>query len=193
MRRKSAALLRSLHTAYAADKEKSRAGKGAEAVKAGGEGGATIRELSKEEEEALRELEEFEMSERGEGQGVEGPGETGQPPGDAARREKAEPSASPASTPGTTAPTPPSSLLDRGKTLFQRRRSAADAAADATSPPGHSTTHADVAHGEPAPVQTARTLRVHGVYMQGRREFSVRTGKDGRMELWDKAKGEVVR
>ncbi|WWD16736.1 hypothetical protein CI109_101167 [Kwoniella shandongensis] len=34
-------------------------------------------------------------------------------------------------------------------------------------------------------VRTGETLRVHGIYMKERREFEVRVGEGGRLELWD--------
>lgn len=38
---------------------------------------------------------------------------------------------------------------------------------------------------EEEPVHTAKTLRVHAIYMDKRRHFEVRRKEDGGMELWD--------
>lgn len=35
-------------------------------------------------------------------------------------------------------------------------------------------------------IRTGEVLRVHGIYMKKRREFEVRVGEGGRLELWDK-------
>jgi hypothetical protein len=43
---------------------------------------------------------------------------------------------------------------------------------------------------ENAPVKTGEVLRVHGIYMSERREFTIRTDKEGRLELWDSKTGE---
>lgn len=43
---------------------------------------------------------------------------------------------------------------------------------------------------ENKPVKTGEGLRVHGVYMKERREFEIRTGEDGKLELWDAKTGE---
>lgn len=38
---------------------------------------------------------------------------------------------------------------------------------------------------EHTPIKTDHVLRVHGVYMSERRHFEIRTGSDGKLELWD--------
>jgi len=38
---------------------------------------------------------------------------------------------------------------------------------------------------ENTPVATGAVLRVHGIYMDRRREFEIRTGAGGKLELWD--------
>lgn len=43
---------------------------------------------------------------------------------------------------------------------------------------------------EVAPVKTGEVLRVHGIYMNERREFHIKTDKEGRLELWDSKTGE---
>lgn len=43
---------------------------------------------------------------------------------------------------------------------------------------------------ETTPVKTGEVLRVHGIYMKERREFDIRTGSDGKLELWDAKTGE---
>jgi len=43
---------------------------------------------------------------------------------------------------------------------------------------------------ENAPVKTGEVLRVHGIYMSERREFTIKTDKEGRLELWDSKTGE---
>jgi hypothetical protein len=72
------------------------------------------------------------------------------------------------------------SLVDRGKNLLNRRRRDAPI-------------QGDVEHGEVEPVQTPKVLRVHGVYMNERRHFSIRVNNEGRMELFDVLKAQVVR
>lgn len=51
-------------------------------------------------------------------------------------------------------------------------------------------THADD-RVENVPVQTGEVLRVHGVYMSKRREFAIRTDREGRLELWDAVEKKV--
>jgi hypothetical protein len=41
------------------------------------------------------------------------------------------------------------------------------------------------------PVRTGEVLRVHGIYMDRAREFEVRKGEGGRMELWDVHEGRI--
>ena len=41
-------------------------------------------------------------------------------------------------------------------------------------------------------IRTGEVLRVHGIYMKKRREFEVRIGEGGRMELWDKVEQKQV-
>lgn len=43
---------------------------------------------------------------------------------------------------------------------------------------------------EHTPIRTGETLRVHGIYMKERREFEIRTGKEGRLELWNVQTGQ---
>lgn len=43
---------------------------------------------------------------------------------------------------------------------------------------------------EHVPVRTGEILRVHGIYMDRRREFEVRVGEWGRLELWDAVEGK---
>lgn len=38
---------------------------------------------------------------------------------------------------------------------------------------------------EHTPIRTGSVLRVHGVYMDKRRHFEIRVGKDGKMELYE--------
>ncbi|WRT65475.1 uncharacterized protein IL334_002418 [Kwoniella shivajii] len=38
---------------------------------------------------------------------------------------------------------------------------------------------------ENKPIKSGETLRVHGIYMNKRKEFEIRIGKDGKLELWD--------
>ena len=42
-------------------------------------------------------------------------------------------------------------------------------------------------------VRTDAVLRVHGVYMKERREFEVRIGEEGKLELWNKITGKLWR
>ncbi|EIW69103.1 hypothetical protein TREMEDRAFT_31189 [Tremella mesenterica DSM 1558] len=41
-------------------------------------------------------------------------------------------------------------------------------------------------------IRTGEILRIHGIYMNKRREFEVRSGEKGRLELWDKSEGKMV-
>ena len=43
---------------------------------------------------------------------------------------------------------------------------------------------------ENTPIKSDHVLRVHGIYMKERREFEIRTGSDGRLELWDAVSGQ---
>jgi hypothetical protein len=45
---------------------------------------------------------------------------------------------------------------------------------------------------ENTPIGTDEVLRVHGIYMGERREFEVRAGSEGKLELWDKKTGKKV-
>ena len=38
---------------------------------------------------------------------------------------------------------------------------------------------------EHSAIRTGEVLRVHGIYMKERREFEIRVGSEGHMELWD--------
>jgi len=40
-------------------------------------------------------------------------------------------------------------------------------------------------------VRTGSVLRVHRIYMDRRREFDVRVGKEGKLELWDAKEGKM--
>ncbi len=44
---------------------------------------------------------------------------------------------------------------------------------------------------ETKPVSTDHVLRVHGIYMDKRREFEIRVGEGGRLDLWDKVTGKM--
>lgn len=44
---------------------------------------------------------------------------------------------------------------------------------------------------ETSPVYGDNVLRVHKVFMDRRREFEVRRGRGGRLELWDSKEGVV--
>ncbi|RXK41431.1 hypothetical protein M231_01337 [Tremella mesenterica] len=41
-------------------------------------------------------------------------------------------------------------------------------------------------------IRTGEILRIHGIYMNKRREFEVRSGEKGRLELWDKSEEKMV-
>ena len=43
---------------------------------------------------------------------------------------------------------------------------------------------------ENRPICTGEVLRVHGIYMKERREFDIRVGDQGKLELWDVKTGE---
>ena len=45
---------------------------------------------------------------------------------------------------------------------------------------------------ESVPVRTGEVLRVHGVYMDRKREFEIRVAADGKLGLWDKDKGRML-
>ena len=45
---------------------------------------------------------------------------------------------------------------------------------------------------ENTPIGTDEVLRVHGIYMGERREFEVKAGPEGKLELWDKKTGKRV-
>jgi len=44
---------------------------------------------------------------------------------------------------------------------------------------------------ENTPVRTGEILRVHRIYMDKRREFEIRVGKEGKLELWDAIEGKM--
>lgn len=44
---------------------------------------------------------------------------------------------------------------------------------------------------EDKPVKTGEVLRVHKIFMDRRREFEIRVGEWGRMELWDAKEGKL--
>jgi hypothetical protein len=44
---------------------------------------------------------------------------------------------------------------------------------------------------EDKPVKTGEVLRVHRIFMDRRREFEIRVGEWGRMELWDAKEGKL--
>jgi hypothetical protein len=45
---------------------------------------------------------------------------------------------------------------------------------------------------EDTPVRTGAVLRVHKIYMNARREFEIRTDKEGKLELWDAMEKKII-
>jgi len=78
-----------------------------------------------------------------------------------------------------------------------RTVSTSSSTASATPEVGAKSLDAEIESGElddkveNAPVRTGEILRVHRIYMDRRREFEVRVGKEGKMELWDAKEGKM--